>query len=1063
MLQKQSNASPNAWIWEELKRFSQPETKPAHLIPRIYSAFCTGDSKLISAAAAALVQPLAHLEQQPARWMNLARQLHQGGAYYLSYEAWRNLCPEELCEGIPVEDWLRIVRLGTAHRNGYFRMSCLESLAPYGAQGLNVYLLAMNDHIKAIRLLAKQLAFDALKTCSTTELVLALPYANRLLHGARREQQDAEAVISYIQNRLFQEVEHLSANELRKLNLDARKCCYRLLAQTCSSLPDEQLAQLLHGERDPFCRLLLVSGNLAHFWEHPPLFGLLLHDRSYEIRRTALRYQYETRGCPLDGSEQEFLLDRSAAIRSYIQFLYRYRQMEVDTRDFYRSQLHGPNRTAALVGFCDVAQKEDCTWLKGLLGESPQVTRAVLGALARVIGPRERQLYLRYLQSPDDSVSKAALRAVEHSHSLYSCNEIFIKLSTATIPHVQNRLLELLIRADCWENLPYLFAVSRWPDPNLQQKAQYALSRWHSNFMHPSPQEAQAILCALDKNPDTYPGILALRPMLERICKAEAERHSLVWSDGYQPSPELDAFFYHSFTDFDGIEYSPESKRLYASELCNLLYYAVRRESYWQELWRESGTVYKITMIDGHRTRIEIPKSQRKIGFLEKEVRLYETPSQFFTMPYPEFYRALCHYVGLAQAKGLLYKERYDTLSQQLEQFREMYLAKQMVVIKRKVGRFLKQKLPSLPLKTYENQTRLSFSPGQLASISQLMPSADTLQTLYILGKKVHGLEQLKNFHKLKFLSLSNMGLRDLSFLSGLTQLSELVLHTNQITDISPLESLQNLKHLHLANNQIKDFSVLHRLPKLKKLMIDPGQVPDEAFILEHLPYFTLTVSVFDLLPTETPDQFQSFSHFEYKPSRNKKKSKSGTSQQQLNIRDRWLFSGIANALGHFPSVRYDMQKLRQLDCSNQCRLVEDFSFLSGEGDFSALQWAVNLKKLNLSNRILNDFSVLKNCTKLTHLDLSYTNFEDLQLLENFPELTQLNLADNPNLLHLEALASLEKLQQLTISEDAITPKQILELLPQMVLTTLWNHNYTFLRKSKDSYKEEEDSCEHYD
>jgi hypothetical protein len=69
--------------------------------------------------------------------------------------------------------------------------------------------------------------------------------------------------------------------------------------------------------------------------------------------------------------------------------------------------------------------------------------------------------------------------------------------------------------------------------------------------------------------------------------------------------------------------------------------------------------------------------------------------------------------------------------------------------------------------------------------------------------------------------------LRDISHLSRLTEIEELVLSNNHIEDIKPLAHLSKLKSLDLRGNQIKDIEPLQQLTRLKELNLRENAISD--------------------------------------------------------------------------------------------------------------------------------------------------------------------------------------------------------------------------------------------
>ena len=106
---------------------------------------------------------------------------------------------------------------------------------------------------------------------------------------------------------------------------------------------------------------------------------------------------------------------------------------------------------------------------------------------------------------------------------------------------------------------------------------------------------------------------------------------------------------------------------------------------------------------------------------------------------------------------------------------------------------------------------------------------------------------------------ITNTQIRDISPLSGLTNLEDLQLYNNQISDVSPLKRLTNLTNLNLSDNQINDVSPLKGLTNLKKLNLSYNQISDisplkgltnlEQFSIDENPIsVSVSVTIFDVL-----------------------------------------------------------------------------------------------------------------------------------------------------------------------------------------------------------------------
>ena len=80
-----------------------------------------------------------------------------------------------------------------------------------------------------------------------------------------------------------------------------------------------------------------------------------------------------------------------------------------------------------------------------------------------------------------------------------------------------------------------------------------------------------------------------------------------------------------------------------------------------------------------------------------------------------------------------------------------------------------------------------------------------------------------------------------------------------------------------------------------------------------------------------------------------------------------------------------------------------------------------------------NDFSFMKYCTNLKALDLGHNNLTDISFLGEMPELRVLILADNPNLINIDQLASLENVEYLELFTCGIVDLSPLTALENLV------------------------------
>ena len=95
------------------------------------------------------------------------------------------------------------------------------------------------------------------------------------------------------------------------------------------------------------------------------------------------------------------------------------------------------------------------------------------------------------------------------------------------------------------------------------------------------------------------------------------------------------------------------------------------------------------------------------------------------------------------------------------------------------------------------------------------------------LPKGVTSLGDLKYLTNLEYLNAQQLGIRDISSLTGLTKLRALYLQRNNITDLSALKKLTKLEVLSLNGNRITSVTSLASLTKLRELYLRENSITD--------------------------------------------------------------------------------------------------------------------------------------------------------------------------------------------------------------------------------------------
>lgn len=461
---------------------------------------------------------------------------------------------------------------------------------------------------------------------------------------------------------------------------------------------------------------------------------------------------------------------------------------------------------------------------------------------------------------------------------------------------------------------------------------------------------------------------------------------------------KTDEFFYDNYTRA-WVGTTPDKMLpVYSQEMGMLIWHMGNSREYHQELASDYPLALKLTVNENGVLRsVKKPPSPYHIFLQKKYVLFYKKEEQVFMCSHNKFISILSYYIGEL-------KERFGIDTENWEKailiLKDSLSEERSDNFKEKLKDTLKFWIPTPGNKeaSFEGYQKLHLSAKDIVSFRQLN-CEDTLTSLQAdCMPKTKDIEVLSSYTRLKCLYLRSMDLKSIEFLSPLINIDELGLPGNRITDLSPLKNLKKLSHLFIVDNPITDFSVLEELPNLKKLYVDDKQMPDESFWNKVPDKVSLSV----LHVTGRLDNGTYHSECVYSREMNSRKKADPQTKipevrvdpRRLSIRDRWLYSGMTNALGYEPSVKYDVEKLKNLDCSDKIRLCMDYSFLDEIGDYSCLQYARSLRSLNLSGRVVNDFSFLKGLANLQILNLSNTSFSDLSLLENCTMLSSLTLVN---------------------------------------------------------------------
>ncbi len=287
------------------------------------------------------------------------------------------------------------------------------------------------------------------------------------------------------------------------------------------------------------------------------------------------------------------------------------------------------------------------------------------------------------------------------------------------------------------------------------------------------------------------------------------------------------------------------------------------------------------------------------------------------------------------------------------------------------------------------------------------------LEMLSLEGNWISDIRPLMGLKKLRRLHLSNNQIEDVSPLVGLTELWQLWLERNPIRDLAPLSGL-NLADLNISNNPIKvsDISPLAALKELRTLDLLNSGISDIRPLSGLTELRTLLLKgnpIRDLTPLSGLNL------------KNLKYDVIGQTTGQTDLAEAWmpdpaLRTAVRGEIGLLPDVpltKERMQTVGDIDVAGK-----------GISDITGLEFATNLRELDLRDNPITDLRPLANLTTLKRLYLSdiFPNAPtlDLRPLAELINLEELTL-ENSKVSDIGPLARLKKLRILHLSHNDIS------------------------------------------
>ena len=287
------------------------------------------------------------------------------------------------------------------------------------------------------------------------------------------------------------------------------------------------------------------------------------------------------------------------------------------------------------------------------------------------------------------------------------------------------------------------------------------------------------------------------------------------------------------------------------------------------------------------------------------------------------------------------------------------------------------------------------------------------LEMLSLEGNWISDIRPLMGLKKLRRLHLSNNQIEDVGPLAGLTELWQLSLERNPIRDLTPLSAM-NLRELNISNNPIKvsDISPLAALKKLGSLDLLNNGISDIRPLAE-LTELRILLLKGNPVKDFTPLSGLNLTDLKYDVV--------GQRTGQTDLAEAWmpdpaLRAAVLGELGLLPDVPLTKEKMQAVGYIN----------VAGKGisDITGLEFATNLRELDIRNNPITNLRPLANLRTLERLYISDLLLSaptlDLRPLMNLINLEELSL-ENSKVSDINLLARFKKLRILDLSHNDIS------------------------------------------
>jgi hypothetical protein len=358
------------------------------------------------------------------------------------FRNWALLKPESFQQSVVKQGYDgQLIGLISCHRNGYIREKAVQLLSMIqSGEEFTYFTLRLNDHIKAIRIMAIQELSKRI-TIENGHVVLENIYL--LNHLKLYSREDLKSLYRKIDDVLNNpEIHELILEKLDSDDYYVRRVYIDyLLKQQNPTILKKALSHQDFVIRQKTSEYIVNHLELNDSFE---FYHKLKSDSNMQVRRQAFYLLLKRPREEILVEIQDFLLDTHKSIREIARFYVEKLKLPIDVLNLYITYAENDKTCiAAISGIGDVGNRNQREIVKRfIIDQRPKVRLVALKTLSKIGNKEEKELFLKALQDPSRKVSKIATKALTD----FNCEEryLFSILLNDNQIHVKRNIITLL-------------------------------------------------------------------------------------------------------------------------------------------------------------------------------------------------------------------------------------------------------------------------------------------------------------------------------------------------------------------------------------------------------------------------------------------------------------------------------------------------------------------------------------------------------------------------------------------------------------------------------------------